>query len=79
MSTATTRIRRRHASRVSRMPRAGVGRPADADALDRPAMTLEELMTARYLLDEPAMTADDVMAARGWDRRHRRYRRAHRP
>lgn len=32
--------------------------------------------TARiYRLDEPAMTRDDVMAARGWDRRHRRYRR----
>lgn len=36
--------------------------------------------TARvYLLDEPAMTFDEVMSARGWDRRHRRYRRQRRP
>ena len=36
--------------------------------------------TARvYLLDEQAMTWDEVMEARGWDRRHRRYRRRSRP
>ena len=32
--------------------------------------------TARvYLLEELALTRDQVMAARGWDQRHRRYRR----
>lgn len=36
--------------------------------------------TARvYLLDETALSWDDVMAARGWDRRHRRYRKGRRP
>ena len=28
-----------------------------------------------YQLDEVAMTLEEVMEARGWDRRHRRYRR----
>ena len=32
--------------------------------------------TARvYLLDDMALTREQVMTARGWDQRHRRYRR----
>ncbi|HEX7165537.1 MAG TPA: hypothetical protein VF230_01020 [Acidimicrobiales bacterium] len=36
--------------------------------------------TARvYLQDETALTWDEVMSSRGWDRRHRRYRKGRRP